>query len=132
MLGLVGTVLRLVIARAALKEMAARAARLAVLLSLAAVCLVAAVAFGLFAAYAWLAMHFTPPQAAGICAGVLLLLGMIVGAIATWRPRRRPAQAAEAMLPPEAAGILEWGRANPLGAAAAALVLGFLAGHRSR
>ncbi len=131
MLGLVGSVLRLLIARAALKAALARAARLAALSMLAAACLAAAAGFGLFAAYAWLAMHFAPPQAAGMCAGALLLLGLIVGAIAAWRPRRS-AQSAEAMLPPEAAGLLEWSRANPLGAAAAALLLGLLAGRRMR
>ena len=89
MMGLVGSVLRLLLARVALKEAASRAARLVVLLLLASVLLAAAIAFGLYAIYAWLAMHFTPPQAAGMCAGALLLLAGIVVAIASWRPRRR-------------------------------------------
>jgi hypothetical protein len=131
MMGLVGSVLRLLLARVALKEAASRAARLVVLFLLAGVLLAAAIAFGLYAIYAWLAMHFTPPQAAGICAGALLLLAAIVVAIATWRPRRKMSRP-EAMLPPEAERVLEWGRANPLGAAAAALVVGFLAGRRLR
>jgi hypothetical protein len=131
MLRLIGTLLRLFVAQAALKAALARAARVALLLSFAAACLAAAVGFGLFAAYAWLAIYVPPAQAAGICAGALLLLGAAAASGGLWLGRRR-VPAVASMLPPEAAGVLEWGRANPLGAAAAALLLGFLAGRRSR
>jgi hypothetical protein len=134
MLSLVWSAVRLLGARAAVQAALQRLVRLAALLLVALASLAAAAGFGLYAAYAWLATLLPPPAAAGICAGALVLLAAIAAAAALWRPgapARRP-RIAPSDLPPEAAGILEWGRANPLQAVAAALLLGFLAGRRRR
>lgn len=134
MLSLVWSAVRLLGAGAAVRAALQRVARLAALLLVTLVCLGAAAGFGLYAAYAWLATLFAPPAAAGICAGALALLAAVAAAAALWRPGAatpRP-RLATSDLPPEAAGLLEWGRANPLQAVAAALLLGFLAGRRRR
>jgi hypothetical protein len=132
MQNLVWSAVRLLGAKPAVRAALHRLVRLAVLLLLTLACLAAAAGFGLYAAYAWLATLFPPPASAGICAGALVLLGAIAAAAALWHPgagARRP-RIAMSGLPPEAAAILEWGRANPLQAVAAALLLGFLAGRR--
>lgn len=77
---------------ARLKESVERSVRQAIVIAVAIVLLLFAAGFGLVAAYqALVAEGFTPVAAAGIVAGVLALLGVIVLALVPLfgKPRRR-------------------------------------------
>jgi hypothetical protein len=77
-----------------IKEAIERSLRQAVVVAVAAVVLIAAASFGLLAAYhALLSLFdFTPPQALGILATALAVLGLLILAMLplfAWKPKRQ-------------------------------------------
>lgn len=92
-----------------------------------------ALGFAVSAGYAYLAVQMPPPVAAGLCAGVALILAMFIVVVVAFRLRqpsgRRP-DPAQADLLSALAPLLAWARAHPLEAAAMALLVGLAGGRR--
>src|SRR5262245_63547622 len=76
---------------ARIRESVERSLKLAALVAVAALFLIAAASFGLIAAYHTLVLShgYTPPEAAGIIAGALAVLGLILLAV-FWLAARKP------------------------------------------
>jgi hypothetical protein len=95
-----------------IKETVERSLRQAVVIAVAAVVLIAAAVFGLVAAYQALILSygFTPPEAAGIVAAALLLLGLLVLATLPLFGRKPKAQVTTPMAAAsEGVGLLDQG-----------------------
>jgi hypothetical protein len=78
-----------------IKESIERSLRQAIVIAIAVVVLIAAAAFGLVAAHQALVLSygFTPPEAAGIVAAALALLGLLILATLPLFGRKRKVQA---------------------------------------
>ena len=74
-----------------IRESVERSLKLVALVAVAALFLIAAASFGLIAAYHTLILShgYTPPEAAGIIAGALAVLGLILLAV-FWLAARKP------------------------------------------
>jgi len=122
-----------------IKESVERSLRQAAVLAVAVVLLVAAAVFGLIAAYHALVTfyQFDPAEAAGIMAGVLLFVGLIVLAIAS-SMGRKPKRATPSPLAstPDPAAMLDQGvgkamqQVGPVPLLAMAFIAGVLFGRR--
>ena len=120
-----------------IKETIERSLRQAVVVAVAAILLIGAAAFGLFAAYQALVAHgFTPAEAAGIVAGALALLGVLILATLPLFARKRKPQAPSMLAGSEGAGMLEQGvgqamqQVGPVTLLAIAFIAGLLASRR--
>ena len=122
-----------------IKESVERSLRQAIVIAVAAVVLIAAAAFGLLAAYHTMVLSygFTAPQAAGILAAVLALLGVLILATLPLFARKRRVQAPSPMAAAtEGAGLLDQsvGKAmqqvGPVTLLAIAFIAGLLASRR--
>ena len=77
---------------ARIRDVVERSVKQAIVVAIAIVVLLFAIGFGLVAAYQALIVYgFTPLAAAGIVAGVLAVLGILILALASWvgKPKRR-------------------------------------------
>ncbi len=122
-----------------IKEMIERLLRQAIVIAVAVVVLIAAAAFGLVAAYQALvlAYNFTPPEAAGIVAAALALLGSLILATLPLFGRKPKAQAPGPMAAAnEGLGLLDQGvgkamqQVGPVTLLAVAFVAGVLLSRR--
>jgi hypothetical protein len=122
-----------------IKESVERSLRQAVVVAVAAIVLIAAALFGLFAAYQALVLSygFTPPEAAGIIAAALALLGVLILATLPLFARKRKPQAPSMLAATsEDAGMLEQGvgkamqQVGPVTLLAIAFIAGLLASRR--
>lgn len=122
-----------------IKETVERSLRQAIVVAMAAIVLIAAALFGLFAAYQALVLSygFTPPQAAGIIAAALALLGVLILATLPLLARKRKPQAATMLeAGGEGLGAIEQsiGKAmqqvSPVTLLAVAFIAGLLASRR--
>lgn len=135
MLRLLGLFARALGVRAAVKAVVVRVGTTLLLLWLTAVFTAIALGFGVSAGYAYLASELPPAAAAALCAGIGLLIAVAIAVVNLRRLRSRrvsrgPTAGADAELAPALVRLLEWGRANPTEAVAAALIIGLLAGRR--
>ena len=125
---------------ARIKESFERSLRQAAVVAVAVVLLVAAAVFGMVAAYHALVSiyQFDSAEAAGIMAGVLLLVGLIVLAIAAsmGREPKRPARASPAVSTPDPTAMIDQGvgkameQVGPVPLLAIAFIAGVLFGRR--
>ena len=125
---------------ARIKESLERSLRQAAVIAVAVVFLVAAAVFGLIAAYHALVSiyQFDAAEAAAIMAGVLLLVGLIVIAIALSMGHgpKRPAQALSFASAPDPTAMLDQGvgkamqQVGPVPLLAIAFIAGVLFGRR--
>jgi hypothetical protein len=122
-----------------IKETVERSLRQAVVIAVAVVVLIAAAVFGLVAAYQVLMLSygFTPPEAAGIVAAALLLLGLLVLATLPLFGRKPKAQIPTPMAAAsEGIGLLDQGvgkamqQVGPIGLLSLAFVAGILLSRR--
>jgi hypothetical protein len=122
-----------------IKESIERSLRQAIVIAVAVVVLIAAAAFGLLAAYHALVLSygFTPPEAAGIIAAALALLGLLILATLPLFARKRKAPAPSMMASAgEGVGMLDQsvGKAmqqvGPVGLLAIAFIAGVLLSRR--
>ncbi len=137
MLNLLLSTLRLSTGAKAAKAAAARAASMIVLLLMALMLSALALAFGLYAAYGQLTTMMTAPAAAGLIAGVLAALAIVLTVAALWRPKRaRPAQDGERAGGSFSAIVDDdlgaWARGNPTEAALSAFILGMALSRKKR
>jgi len=92
-----------------------------------------ALGFAASAGYGYLATVVSPPAAAGLCAGVALLVALAftaAGALRLRRPSRLRSQGAQPDLMSALSPLAAWIRTHPLETAAAALVVGLASGRR--
>jgi hypothetical protein len=125
---------------ARIKESFERSLRQAAVIAVAVVLLVAGAVFGLIAAYHALVSiyQFDAAEAAAIMAGVLLLVGLIVLAIASsmGREPKRPAKASPLVATPDPTAALDQGvgkameQVGPVPLLAVAFIAGVLFGRR--
>ena len=125
---------------ARIKESLERSLRQAAVIAVAVVFLVAAAVFGLIAAYHALVSiyQFDAAEAAAIMAGVLLLVGLIVIAIALSMGHgpKRPTQASPFVSGPDPTAMLDQGvgkamqQVGPVPLLAIAIIAGLLFGRR--
>ena len=125
---------------ARIKQSLERSLRQAAVIAVAVVLLVAAAVFGLIAAYHALVSiyQFDAAEAAAIMAGVLLLVGLIVIAIALSMGRgpKRPTQASPFVSGPDPTAMLDQGvgkamqQVGPVPILAIAFIAGLLFGRR--
>ena len=123
-----------------IKETVERSLKQAVVSAVAVVILIAAAVFGLVAAYQALILSygFTPPEAAGIVAAALALLGALILATLPLFGRKRKPQAAVSPMATasEGVGMLDQGvgkamqQVGPVTLLAIAFVAGILASRR--
>ena len=122
-----------------IKESIERSLRQAIVIAVAVIVLIAAAAFGLLAAYHALVLSngFTAPQAAGILAAALALLGVLILATLPFFARKRKPQAPSMMeATGEGAGLLDQGvgkamqQVGPVTLLAIAFIAGLLASRR--
>jgi len=122
-----------------IRESIERAARQAILVAVAALLLIAAAFFGLLAAYQALVLShgFTPPEAAGIIAAALAVLGLIVlAAFLVMGRQRKPAAPSPIATAGEGVGLIDQsvGKAmqqvGPVTLLAIAFIAGLLASRR--
>jgi hypothetical protein len=122
-----------------IKESVERSFRQAVVVAVAAVVLIAAAAFGLLAAYQVLitSYGFTSPEAAGIVAASLALLGVLILATLPLFARKRKPQAPSMLAAgSEGVGMLDQGvgkamqQVGPVTLLAIAFIAGLLASRR--
>ncbi len=122
-----------------IRESIERAARQAILVAVAALLLIAAAFFGLLAAYQALVLShgFTPPEAAGIIAAALAVLGLIVlAAFLVMGRERKPAAPSPIATAGEGVGLIDQsvGKAmqqvGPVTLLAIAFIAGLLASRR--
>ena len=122
-----------------IKETVERSLKQAVVIAVAVVILIAAAVFGLVAAYQALILSygFTPPEAAGIVAAALALLGALILATLPLFARKRKPQAPSPMAAAsEGVGMLDQGvgkamqQVGPVTLLAIAFVAGILASRR--
>jgi membrane protein implicated in regulation of membrane protease activity len=134
-LNLLAPALRLAAGTAQAKASLTRLAAAFGLLLVALILAVAALAFALWALYAYLATVLTDPAAAAITAAITLALAALVAAAALYRPRRRRMSPGDGRRLGEGIesvvdGLGRWARRNPWEAAAAAFVIGVFMGTR--
>jgi hypothetical protein len=136
MLKLLLSTLRLTAGAKAAKAAAARAAAMAVLLLTALMLIAIAIAFGLFAAYGQLATMMTAPAAAGLIAGALAILAIILIVAALWHPKRGAERGEGARAGASFSTVIDdlngWARGNPTEAALSAFILGMALSRRKR
>jgi hypothetical protein len=122
-----------------IKESIERSLRQAIVIAVAVIVLIAAAAFGLLAAYHALVLSygFTPPEAAGILAAALALLGVLILATLPLFARKRKSPAPSMMeATGEGAGLLDQGvgkamqQVGPVTLLAIAFIAGLLASRR--
>jgi hypothetical protein len=122
-----------------IKESVERSLRQAVVVAVAAIVLIGAAMFGLFAAYQALVLSygFAAPEAAGIIATALALLGVLILATLPLFARKRKPQAPSMLAAgSEDAGMLEQGvgkamqQVGPVTLLAIAFIAGLLASRR--
>lgn len=122
-----------------IRESVERSLRQAIVIAVAAVVLIAAAAFGLLAAYHAMVLSygFTAPQAAGMLAAALALLGvLILAALPLFAPKRKPEAPSPMATATEGAGLLDQsvGKAmqqvGPVTLLAIAFIAGLLASRR--
>jgi hypothetical protein len=122
-----------------IKESVERSLRQAVVIAVASVVLIGAAAFGLLAAYQALitSYGFTPPEAAGIIAASLALLGVLILATLPLFARKRKPQAPSMLAAGgEGVGMLDQGvgkamqQVGPVTLLAVAFIAGLLASRR--
>jgi hypothetical protein len=122
-----------------IKETVERSLRQAVVIAVAVIVLIAAAVFGLVAAYQVLILNygFTAPEAAGIVAAALLLLGLLVLATLPLFGRKSKAHAPTPMTAAsEGIGMLDQGvgkamqQVGPIGLLSLAFVAGILLSRR--
>jgi hypothetical protein len=122
-----------------IRESVERSLRLATLVAFAALLLIVAAIFGLIAAYQALILSYgySPPEAAGIIAAVLAVLGLIliaIFALATRKPK--PAEPNPLASVGEGVGLLDQSvnqamqRVGPVGLLAIAFIAGALLSRR--
>jgi len=122
-----------------IRESVERSLRLAALVAVAALFLIAAAVFGLIAAYQTLVLShgYTPPEAAGIIAGALAVLGLILLAVFLLATRE-PKPPAPSHLPSvdEGVSVVDQGvnramqQVGPVGLLAIAFIAGVLISQR--
>ena len=122
-----------------IREAVERSLRQAAVVAIAAILLIGAAAFGLFAAYQTLVLShgFAPPEAAGIVAAALALVGVLILAMLPLFARKRKPEAPSALAAAgEGAGLLDQGvgkamqQVGPVTLLAIAFIAGILAGRR--
>jgi len=121
-----------------IRESIERSVRQAVVVAVALVIVIMAALFGLFAVYQLLLAHsFTPAEAAGILAGALFLLAMLVLAtLPLFAPRPKRETPSMAVAAGEGLGLIDQGvnkamqQVGPITLLAIAFVAGILASRR--
>jgi hypothetical protein len=122
-----------------IKESVERLLRQATVIAVAAILLIGAASFGLLAAYHALVLSygFTPPEAAGILAATLALLGVLILATLPLFARKRKSPAPSLMeATGEGASLLDQGvgkamqQVGPVTLLAIAFIAGILASRR--
>jgi hypothetical protein len=135
-LNLLVSTLKLTAGARAAKAAAARAALAAALLLAALILLAIALGFGLLGAYGYLTTVMTAPAAAGLIAGGLAALALILVAAALWRPRRGGAATEDKGATASFSDVVDdlgaWARGNPTEAALSAFLLGMALSRRTR
>jgi hypothetical protein len=122
-----------------IKESVERSLRQAIVIAVAAVVLIAAAAFGLLAAYHTMVLSygFTAPQAAGMLAAALALLGvLILATLPLFARKRKPPAPSMMEATGEGASALDQGvgkamqQVGPVTLLAIAFIAGLLASRR--
>jgi hypothetical protein len=123
-----------------IKESIERSLRQAIVIAVAVIVLIAAAGFGLLAAYQALVLShgFTPPEAAGILAAILAVLGILILATLPLFARKRNPQGLSMMAATtgESPGLLDQGvgkamqQVGPVTLLALAFIAGILASRR--